>query len=90
MTVAREDSLPCWRVRIDSRRRPTLPEEALQAAGFSAGEELRVRVAEEGLLILETPGHALKRARSRVAGAAGSGSVVEQFLAERARESPSP
>lgn len=86
MTVARDDLMLSWRVRLDSRRRPTLPEEAIQAAGFSAGEELRVRVAEKGLLILETPGHALKRARSRVAGVASTGSVVDHFLAERALE----
>lgn len=86
MTASVEDALLCWRVRLDSRRRPTLPEEALQAAGFSPGEELRVRVAERGLLVLETPAHALKRARSRVVGTATGKSVVDQFLAQRAVE----
>ena len=78
-----------WRVRLDSRRRPTLPEEALQAAGFAPGDDLRVRVAEEGLLILETPAHALKRAKSRVAVAATGHSVVDAFLAERRAEAQS-
>lgn len=75
-----------WKVRLDSRRRPTLPEEAMRAAGFSPGEDLRVRVAEEGLLILETPAHALARARSRVAGVPRDRSYVDEFLAERRAE----
>ena len=75
-----------WKVRLDSRRRPTLPEEALRAAGFSPGEDLRVRVAEEGLLILETPAHALARARSRVAGVPRDRSYVDEFLAWRREE----
>lgn len=86
MSASPDETLLSWRVRLDSRRRPTLPDEALQAAGFTPGEELRVRVAEKGLLLLETPEHALKRARSRVAGKATRGSVVDQFLAQRAVE----
>jgi len=78
-----------WRVRLDSRRRPTLPEEALKAAGFAPGEDLRVRVAEEGLLILETPAHALRRARSRVASVRANGSIVDEFLADRRAEAAS-
>ena len=62
---------------------PTQPLElALRAAGFGPGEELRVRVAEEGILVLETPAHALRRARSRVRRQPGR-SIVDEFLAER-------
>lgn len=86
MTDTLDADVLSWRVRLDSRRRPTLPEEALQAAGFAPGEDLRVRVAEEGLLILETPAHALKRAKSRVAGSGVGRSVVAEFLAERRAE----
>jgi hypothetical protein len=75
-----------WKVRLDSRRRPTLPEEAMRAAGFAPGEDLRVRVAEEGLLILETPAHALARARLRVAGVPRDRSYVDEFLAWRKAE----
>jgi hypothetical protein len=86
MSLPLDADPPSWQVRLDSRRRPTLPEGALRAAGFAPGDELRVRVAEEGLLILETPAHALKRAKSRVAGAKAGGSVVDDFLAERRAE----
>ena len=78
MTIPALGALQVWKVRLDSRRRPTLPEEAMRAAGFTAGEELRVRVAEEGMLILETPAHALARARSRVAGVSKDRSIVDE------------
>ena len=74
-----------WTVRLDSRRRPTLPDEALRSAGLVIGETLRVHVAEPGCLILETPAHALRRARSRIA-LKPDYSVVDEFLAERAQE----
>ena len=74
-----------WTVRLDSRRRPTLPDEALRSAGLVIGETLRVHVAEQGCLILETPAHALSRARSRIAHRPDY-SVVDEFLAERAQE----
>lgn len=74
-----------WTVRLDSRRRPTLPDEALRSAGLVIGETLRVHVAEPGCLILETPAHALRRARSRIAHRPNY-SVVDEFLAERAQE----
>jgi antitoxin component of MazEF toxin-antitoxin module len=86
MSAQPADLPQVWKVRLDSRRRPTLPEEAMRAAGFSPGEDLRVRVAEEGLLILETPAHALARARSRVAGVPRDRSYVDEFLAERQAE----
>lgn len=75
-----------WTVRLDSRRRPTLPDEVLRAAGLKPGDELRVRVAEEGMLVLETPEHILSRARARVADLRHGGSVVDDFLAERRAE----
>ena len=82
MGALAEHGLLVWTVRLDSRRRPTLPDEALRAAGFDPGDELRVRVAEEGMIVLETPAHALRRARSRVRRQPGR-SIVDEFLAER-------
>ncbi len=76
---------PSWTVRLDSRRRPTLPDEVLHSAGLEIGETLRVHVAEEGCLIIETPAHALRRARSRITNRPNY-SVVDEFLAERAQE----
>lgn len=86
MKLRHIDPVQVWNVRLDSRRRPTLPEEALRAAGFGPGEQLRVRVAEEGILVLETPAHALARAKSRVTGVPKDRSIVDDFLAERRAE----
>lgn len=74
-----------WKVRLDSRRRPTLPEEAMKAAGLEAGAELRISVAGEGCLLIETPAHILKRAKSRIK-TQGSGREVDDFLEQRAVE----
>lgn len=74
-----------WKVRLDSRRRPTLPQEAMKAAGLAPGAELRISVSEEGCLVLETPAHLLKRAKSRIKSK-GSGREVDTFLAQRAVE----
>lgn len=57
----------------------------MRDAGIGDGAELRVHVAEEGCLVLETPAHALRRARARIMPA-GARSVVDEFLAERAAE----
>lgn len=72
-------------VRLDSRRRPTLPEEALRACGLVIGQRLPIHVAEAGCIVIETPAHALRRARSRIANVPER-SVVDEFLAERADE----
>lgn len=53
---------------------------------MAIGEDLRVRVVEEGLLILETPAHALRRARSRVKPLPEGRSAVDEFLAWRQGE----
>lgn len=74
-----------WKVRLDSRRRPTLPEEVMKAAGLEPGAELRISVAEEGCLVIETPAHILKRAKSRIK-TKGSGREVDAFLAQRVAE----
>lgn len=85
MTTQQASQETSWTVRLDSRRRPTLPDEVLRSAGLSVGETLRVHVAEEGCLIIETPAHALRRARSRITSTPDY-SVVDAFLAERAED----
>lgn len=42
-------------VRLDSRRRPTLPGELLDLLGVGSGDVLIASVNEERTLILETP-----------------------------------
>lgn len=72
-----------WRVRLDERRRPTLPPELLAAAGIPAGAELNARVAADGVVVLETRDAVLARIREHMAPLKGSGSEVEAFLADR-------
>jgi hypothetical protein len=57
----------------------------MKAAGFESGAELRISLAEEGRLVIETPAHILKRAKSRIK-TKGSGREVDAFLAERVAE----
>ena len=87
MSIASDLPLPpkVWKVRLDSRRRPTLPEEAMGTPGFEPGAELRITVAEEGRLVFETPAHILKRAKSRIK-TQRSGQEVDAFLEHRATE----
>lgn len=41
--------------RISSKNQVTLPVEELRAAGLGAGDEIRVRAAGRGVLLVETP-----------------------------------
>ena len=75
-----------WSVRLDSRRRPTFPEGVMKAAGLEPGSELRIHVAEQGCIVIETPEHVRNRAKSRIK-TRGSGREVKDFLAERAADS---
>jgi len=72
-----------WRVRLDDRRRPTLPPELLAAAGIPTGAELNARVASDGVIVLETRDAVLARIREHMAPLMGSGNEVEAFLADR-------
>ncbi len=75
-----------WTVRMDSRRRPTLPPDLLSAAGISAGDRLTARVDEEGRIILESGAAALRRAKSLMAQGSVPESAVDEFLADRRAE----
>lgn len=75
-----------WRVRLDERRRPTLPPELLAAAGIPAGAELNARVAADGVVVLETRDAVLARIREHMAPLKGGSSMVDELLAERRAE----
>jgi bifunctional DNA-binding transcriptional regulator/antitoxin component of YhaV-PrlF toxin-antitoxin module len=47
--------------RISSKNQVTLPVEALRAAGLGAGDEIRVRAAGRGALLIETPQSLVER-----------------------------
>lgn len=72
-----------WRVRLDDRRRPTLPPDLLEAAGIPPGSELSARVLEEGTIVLSTRDAVLERIRRRMAPMKTGVSEVDAFLAER-------
>ena len=75
-----------WKVRLDERRRPTLPEELLSAAGIPAGADLTARVGDEGMIILETRDAVRERIRRRMAPLKTGASMVDELLAERRAE----
>lgn len=72
-----------WKVRLDGRRRPTLPEELLNAAGIAQGSELTARVMGDGMIVLETGDAVRDRLRRRMAPLRTGESEVDAFLAER-------
>lgn len=57
-----------YRVRLDSRRRPTLPTALLAAAGIDdAGAELIARVEGPGRVVLEDPLALLREVQATIA-----------------------
>jgi bifunctional DNA-binding transcriptional regulator/antitoxin component of YhaV-PrlF toxin-antitoxin module len=79
-----------WPVRLDSRRRPTLPEELLSEARVARGEELVAHVESEGRIVLETRDAIRRRLRQRFAEGRArvghSGNPVADLLQERSRD----
>jgi hypothetical protein len=47
--------------RISSKNQVTLPVEQLRAAGLGAGDEIHVRAAGRGVLVVETPQSLVER-----------------------------
>lgn len=50
-------------VRLDSRRRPTLPGELLDLLGVGSGDVLIASINEDRILVLETPAQVRGRLR---------------------------
>lgn len=88
--VRSDQARTSWPVRLDSRRRPTLPEELLSEARVGRGEELVAHVESEGRIVLETRDAIRRRLRQRFAdGRARVGHTadpVAELLRERARD----
>ena len=72
-----------WAVRRDSRRRPALPDELLDAARIPHGAELTARVADEGCVVLETRQPVKHRRRRRSEALDGKRSLSQELLDER-------
>jgi bifunctional DNA-binding transcriptional regulator/antitoxin component of YhaV-PrlF toxin-antitoxin module len=66
-------------VRLDSRRRPTLPVELLEVLGVGAGDVLIASISAEHAVILETPDHVRARLR-RAFGAPEEGHGVDDSV----------
>jgi bifunctional DNA-binding transcriptional regulator/antitoxin component of YhaV-PrlF toxin-antitoxin module len=47
--------------RISSKNQVTLPVEELRAAGLAAGDEIHIRAAGRGVLLVETPQSVVER-----------------------------
>lgn len=78
------------RLRLDDKRRTTLPPALLAAAGVGPGADLVARVEAPGRIVLESPAAILAGLQAAVRqGAPTRGhtrSLVEELLAERAVE----
>ena len=77
-----------YRVRLDERRRPTLPPALLEEAGIAAGpHELVARVEGPGRVVLEDPAALLANLHKAVAAGKRErkvgGSLVDRLLEDR-------
>ena len=79
-------TVPRWKVRLDERRRPTLPPDLLEAAGIPAGAELTVRIVDDGTIMLSTHDAVRERIRRKMAPLKTGRSMVDELLAERRAE----
>ena len=55
-----------FRVKVDAKRRPTLPQALLDAAGVGGGQDLIAHLEEPGRIVLEAPGAVLARLQEAV------------------------
>lgn len=91
MTELLNSSVTTYSVRLDERRRPTLPTALLEEAGISAEvHELMARVDGPGRLVLEDPSTLLLNLQKSVAEnkieLGIHGSLVDQLLDERVND----
>ena len=79
---------PVFRVKVDAKRRPTLPQSLLDAAGVGGGQDLIAHLEAPGRIVLEGPATVLARLQAAVrAGKDERGittSLADELLAERA------
>jgi bifunctional DNA-binding transcriptional regulator/antitoxin component of YhaV-PrlF toxin-antitoxin module len=79
-----------YRVRVDAKRRPTLPAALLAEAGIDTTHELIARSDGRGRIVLEDPLEVLAAFQNSVAEGmrevGESGSLVDDLLADRAAD----
>ena len=87
--VAAADGPPSYTLAVDSKRRPTLPVQLLDAAQIGPDEPLVAHVEGEGRIVLETRAAVRRRLQHRfqsAAAAAGRRDLVDELLDERAAD----
>ncbi len=81
---------PTFRVKVDAKRRPTLPQSLLDAAGIGGGQDLIAHLEPPGRIVLEGAGTVLARLQDAVrAGKDARGitaSLADELLVERAAD----
>jgi hypothetical protein len=80
-----------YHVRLDTKRRPTLPARLLEDAGLASVGELIARVDGRGRIVLEDPAAMLSALQDRLAAAleesgATAEAIVDSLLADRAAD----
>lgn len=79
-----------YRLRLDEKRRPTLPQPLLDAAELGADQDLVARVEGPGRIVLEGTAAVLVRlqeaVRSGKAAHGSSGRLADEILADRATD----
>jgi hypothetical protein len=79
-----------YRIRFDSKRRPTLPASLLEEAGIDPTHELVAHADGRGRLVIEDPAELLASFQAAVAAgvrqAGVTGSLVDDLVADRAAD----
>jgi bifunctional DNA-binding transcriptional regulator/antitoxin component of YhaV-PrlF toxin-antitoxin module len=89
--MASDSQVASFHVRLDAKRRPTLPARLLENAGLVGVEELTARADGPGRIVLEDPAAMLSALQDRVATALEESgetaeSIVDSLLADRAAD----
>lgn len=78
------------RLRLDGKRRPTLPQSLLDAAGVGPGQDLVARVEGPGRIVLEGAATVLAGLQAAVRSGkethGSTGSLADKLLADRAAD----
>jgi hypothetical protein len=89
--MASDSRVSAFHVRLDAKRRPTLPARLLEDAGLAGVGELIARADGRGRIVLEDPAAMLSALQDRVAAALEESgetaqSIVDSLLADRAAD----
>lgn len=66
-------------VRMDTKRRPTLPSDLLEAAGISVGEDLVASTSGDGAVVLRSRSASLRLIRDEISAGFGTAVPVQNI-----------